>query len=238
MTFGVNCHEVDPDAPIPTISSLPPPATTLHSLMITSSTVYKYIARLLLNESPGADRITSEILRKLRYLIARPLSIPFNLSLSSATFPSLWKSATVIPVYKNKGDKNNPSNYRPMSLLSCVSKRLERKVYDRLYDHLSPLLHPSQSGFRLKDNASLQLSHIIQDLCSLKDQRQVSCICFFDLSKAFDTMWHKGLIAKLRAHGVSGSLLAWITSYLSDRTQRITVNGTCIDASLLPCSSY
>ena len=132
-------------------------------------------------------------------------------------------------VIKNKGDKNNPSNYRPISLLSCVSKLLDRIVYDRLYDHISPLLHPAQSGFRRKDNTSLQLSSIIQDLCSLKDQRQVSCICFFDLSKAFDTVWHKGLIAKLRAHGVSGSLLAWITRYLLDRNQCVTVNGTLSD---------
>ena len=87
----------------------------------------------------------------------------------------------------------------------------------------------AQSGFRRKDNTSLQLPRIIQDLCSLKDQRQVSCICFFDLSKAFDTVWHKGLIAKLRAHGVSGSLLAWITSYLMDRNQCVTVNGTLSD---------
>ena len=197
--------------------------------LITSSIVHKYIARLPLNKSPGADRITNEILRKLSYSIARPLSILFNLSLSSGTFPSRWKSATVIPVYKNKGDKNNPSNYRPISLLSCVSKLLESIVYDRLYDHISPLLHPAQSGFRRKDNTSLQLSRIIQDLCSLKDQRQVSCICFFDLSKAFDTVWHKGLIAKLRAHGVPGSLLAWITSYLLDRNQCVTVNGTLSD---------
>ena len=221
--------QVDPAAPIPTISSLPPPATTLHSLIITSSTVHKYIARLPLNKSPGADRITNEILRKLSYSIARPFSILFNLSLSSGTFPSRWKSATVILVYKNEGDKNNPSNYRPISLLSCVSKLLERIVFDRLYDHISPLLHPAQSGFRRKDNTSLQLSRIIQDLCSLKDQRQASCICFLDLSKAFDTVWHKGLIAKLRAHGVSGSLLAWITSYLLDRNQCVTVNGTLSD---------
>ena len=94
-------------------------------------------------------------------------------------------------------------------------------------DMFSPFLSPAQSGFRKGDSTSLQLTRIVQQVCQHRDNRALAGICFFDLAKAFDTVWHRGLLAKLEhAFRVRKQPLSWLKSYLSGRYQYVTVLGT------------
>ena len=210
MAAALNEHFVrvgtqdDPDWPVPDLSHLLSPASNLSNIVISSEAVIRYIEKLPTGKSPGYDGISNEILKALKLSISYPLI--FSNSLSSGVFLSAWKYAVVVPIYKNKGSRHDPGNCRPISLLNTCSKILERIVYDRLYHHLAPLLHDMQSGFRHGDSTSLHLTNLVQRLCTLRDRRHYLGLCFFALAKAFDSVWHRGLLAKLHAYGVTGRL--------------------------------
>ena len=108
---------------------------------------------------------------------------------------------TVSPIHK-KGAKPSPTNYRPISLLSTTSKIKEKIAYSRLYKHILPYLLPHQSGFRQHDGTELQMARLVHQISAARDSGQSVLACFFDLSKAFDRVWHKGLLAKLLHYGV------------------------------------
>ena len=139
--------------------------------------------------------------------------------------PLDWKDATVSPIHK-KGAKTSPTNYRPISLLSITSKIQEKIVYSCLYKHILPCLPPHQSGFRQHDGTELQLAHLVHQISAARDSGQSVLACFFDLSKAFDRVWHKGLLAKLLHYGVRDRALTWVEAYLTGRRQRVKVLDT------------
>ena len=130
----------------------------------------------------------------------------------------------MVPAFKH-GDRSLLTNYRPIALLSSVGKVCERIVYNNLYRFLSPFLSDQQSGFRQQDGTTLQLLRLVQQWSDALNDSQHVGIAFFDLRKAFHSMRHKGLIAKLHAAGVRGPALSWFESYLSDRRQRTRVAG-------------
>ena len=113
----------------------------------------------------------------------------------------------VIPIYK-KGDKSSVTNYRPVSLLSCCGKLLER-IFKHMYNFFleNSLLYKYQSGILPKHSTTFQLVDIYHHTCQSFDSKQFSCMVFCDISKAFDRVWHKGLLFKLR-QTVSKGLLS------------------------------
>ena len=143
-------------------------------------------------------------------------------------FPEIWKYANVVPVHK-KNEKNLKGNYRPISLLPIFGKMLEKLIYDSLYSHLisHELLNPNQSDFRPGDstvNQLLSITHTIFKAFDCNPPLDVHSV-YLDISKAFDRVWHDGLIYKLKRCGVSGPLLFLIQSFLKDRKQRTVLNG-------------
>ena len=158
----------------------------------------------------------------------RPLMEIFHQALATGKFPENWKKGNVVPVYK-KGDKSIPKNYRPVSLLPIFSKLFEKCIYDTLYGYFesNDLFSSCQSGFRKGDSCVSQLLSITHNIFKgfdanpTLDTRGV----FLDISKAFDRVWHNGLIFKLSSYGVSGSLLSLLCDFLSGRVQRVTLNG-------------
>ena len=120
-----------------------------------------------------------------------------------------------------KGDKSFTSNYRPISLFSNIGKLQERIVFNNIYNHLrdNRLLYKYQSDFLPNHSTTYQLIDIYNHICKSFDDDQFSCMVFCDVSKAFDRVWHKGLVFKLKQHEISGSLLDWITDCLSNRSQ-------------------
>ena len=140
--------------------------------------------------------------------------------------PGLWKQANVTPVFK-KNDPSDVSNYRPISLLNTIGKVLEKIVHKHVYNFLSEhqVITTLQSGFIPGDSTVNQLVDIYNTFCrALDDGKEVRAI-FCDISKAFDRVWHKGLLFKLQSVGISGSLLQWFTDYLYNRKQRVVIPG-------------
>jgi hypothetical protein len=118
--------------------------------------------------------------------------------MNTGVFPSVWKQANVVPIHK-KNDKQRKENYRPISLLSCVGKIMERIVYNELYEYCSEhgLLTWRNSGFKRRDSTVNQLIYIIHRIyASMEDNNDVLMI-FLDVAKAFDKVYHRGLLHKL-----------------------------------------
>ena len=206
----------------PDDSPLPSNTEKLDKLCTSINEVYNVLKILPKRKAPGMDCVTTRLLRETARTIAPSLTILFNRSFEECSFPAQWKEALVIPVFK-RGDRSQLTNYRPIALLSTVGKVCERVVFNALYNFISPYLSDQQSGFRKKDNTSFQLTRLVQQWSEALDNSQYVGAVFFDLRKAFDRVWHKGLLVKLHAAGVEGPALSWFASYLSGRSQRTKV---------------
>ena len=114
----------------------------------------------------------------------------------------------------------------PISHLSATSKVQERIVQHHLYNYVDPHLPTHQSGFRKRDGTELQLARLVSEISESRDNGKSVVVCFFDLSKAFDRVWHQGLSAKQTHLGVCEDALAWLSSYLTKRRQRVRVNSS------------
>ena len=134
--------------------------------------------------------------------------------------------ARVIPIFKT-GDRGLFNNYRPVSVLSIFSKLLERVMYNRLLNFLNKynILSINQFGFRKNHSTSLALIHLYDKISTAIDNREYTVGIFLDLSKAFDTVNHEIMLAKLEHYGVRGNSLQWFKSYLSNREQFVQFNG-------------
>ena len=133
--------------------------------------------------------------------ISSSLCSLFNRSFSLGVRPSAWKEALVIPVHKG-GSKSSASNYRPIALLSVVSKVMEKIVPKRLSAFLDPLLSKKQSGFRRHDGTSYQLLRLVQEWSDALDSSHLVGVIFFDFRKAFDRVCLDGLLLKLKSAGL------------------------------------
>lgn len=202
------------------------PGPILDSLTATEEDVFDFIKSIDPNKATGPDGISPRLLKEAGHSIVPSLTKLFNLSLTTATVPESWKRANVIPVHK-KGDKDVTNNYRPISLLCVVSKLFERVVFKKLYNfiHEHKLLTKFQSGFIPGDSTVNQLAFLYNFFCKALDGKKDVRIVFCDISKAFDRVWHAGLLYKLHKIGVRGTLLAWFQDYLTNRLQRVIIRG-------------
>ena len=119
-----------------------------------------------------------------------------------------WKSACFSPLYKGRGGRQVRTNYRPISLLSILSKCLEKLIFKTLYKRLNRYLPEHQSGIRQQDSTGFQLARLLHRLASSIDRGDTVLACFYNLSKAFDRVWHCGLPEKLKQFGVRDNALA------------------------------
>ena len=144
----------------------------------------------------------------------------------------MWKKSNVIPIHK-KNDKQDIRNYRPVSLLPIFGKIYEKIILNSIFKFLElhNLLSEKQSGFRPNDSCVYQLLSITHEIFSAFDcnpSLEIRSV-FLDISKAFDKVWHEGLLFKLKSMGISGKLLDLINSFLNDRYQRVLLNGQSSD---------
>ena len=147
-----------------------------------------------------------------------------NLSFSSGCYPTALKYAKVIPVFK-ANSKFEVSNYRPISILPIFNKIFEKLMFDRLSGFINKhnILYPHQFGFQKHKSTSLAILDICNRLVNSIEKNQLSCCIFLDFAKAFDTVNHEILLTKLEHYGIRGVALDWFRSYLTDRTQRVSV---------------
>ncbi len=176
----------------------------------------------------GPDWVPPIVLKNCASVLTPCLVKLFRLCLSTSTFPSCWKYAYIQPVPK-KDDRFNPSNYRPIALLSCLSKAFEIILNKWFLKHLSTfnLLSDRQYGFR-KERSTGDLHAFLANswLSSLSCYGETFAVAL-DISKAFDRIWHKSLLSKLPSYGFYLSLCTFISSFLSGRSVSAVVDGYC-----------
>ena len=156
------------------------------------------------------------------------LIILFQNSIKSSHYPDIWKKSNITLVLK-KNDKQLIQNHRPIYLLPIFGKILEKVVFSMIYNFLlnERLLNPNQSGFRPSYsciNELLEFTHDIFKSFGCNPPLKVRSV-FLYISKAFDKVWHKGLLYKLKSMDISGELSELIENYLSGRFQRVILNG-------------
>ena len=216
----------------PILPQILPTAVTneLNNIEFSRTEVETILKSLPIGKASGPNNLSNRILRELAHELSSPFCNLFNQSINLGFVPSSYKEASVCPVHK-KGDRYIPSNYRPISLLNSESKLFERLVFKYLYNHLrdNNLLSSLQSGFIPGDSTVNQLTYLYNTFYQALDSGKKVRAVFCDISKAFDRVWHEGLLLKLKAAGVTGKVLAWFKSYLSDRKQRVILPGVTSD---------
>lgn len=180
----------------------------------------------LKNSAPGHDGIKSILLKETIDHIIQPLTHVISLSFQSGIIPQALKIAKVIPIFKS-GDTKVFSNYRPISILPCISKIFEKLVYERLNKHLivNNIIYKHQYGFRKKYSTEHALIQLVNYISKALDNKKFALGVFLDLSKAFDTVSHDILISKLNRYGVEGTALVWFRNYFINREQFVYLNG-------------
>ena len=203
-----------------------PSNTAMPFFTITPDEVASVLKSLPLGKASGPDEVNNKILRELADILCVPLCSLFNKSLTEGLVPSAWKEAHVCAIFK-KGDPSQVSNYRPVSLLSNIDKVMERIIFKHIYNFLrdTDFLTSFQSGFVPGDSTVNQLTFMYNSFCKALDEGKEIRVVFFDISKAFDRVWHRGLLAKLKGAGIDVKLLSWLKNYLTDRKQRVVIPG-------------
>ena len=182
----------------------------------------------------GPHSLPVDILHLLKQDISYPLTIVFNLSLTTGVHPDILKPAKATPIFK-KGSKLETGNYRPISLLSNLNKLLEKLMYARVYKFLNEknCFYELQFGFRTRHSTTHTLIEITERLRQALDNNMVACGIFIDLQKAFDTVNHSILLDKLEHYGIRGMGNNWFKTYLSNRTQTVVINGFESDTKIM-----
>ena len=172
------------------------------------------------------DNYSPYLLKHVIHALSFPLSHIFNSLMSVGKIPSAWKKAIVTPIFK-KGQSSNPANYRPISLTSIFSKLMERGVVHNMLDYLrtSNLLNKHQHGFLAKKSTITNLLESVNDWTLSVENSNDIVIAYIDFTRAFDSVSHEKLVHKLKAYGIAGELLKWVTNFLSDRIQCTKVGG-------------
>ena len=221
--FSEQCTIDDSHVPLPNIPQRGPSMDAPH---INVNLVLGKLKSLATSKATGPDGVPNFLLKMVAEGLAAPLAKLFNYSLEQGIFPNCWKTANVVPLYK-KGEKSSPSSYRPVSLLSCASKIFEHCVADHLVEYLTSnqLISTKQSGFIPKDSTVNQLIKINDIILSAVESGKEVNAVFLDISKAFDRVWHRGLLHKLSSFGIHGTFHEWFSSYLFGRRQSVVMNG-------------
>ena len=200
--------------------------TTFTIKTVNVRVVHKILKDLKAKRSYGHDGITSEVLKLGADVLEVPLTFIVNTSIRNSEYPSYWKIAKMIALYK-KGNRLEIKNYRPVSLLCVAGMVLERVIAIQIEEYFESnnLLGAFQFGFRKYKSTISELLTLFDSLLEGKENRKEIMIILYDLSAAFDTVSHDILLEKLKAYGFDDSSLKWMKSYLQDRQQYVQVDG-------------
>lgn len=196
----------------------------LSSLVVTESEVMDILLKLDKNKAYNLEGIPTIIFKECAVELCSSLTLLFNMSLDIGKLPADWKKVDVVPIYK-KGDKSLVKNYRPISLMCVASKVLERCVYRYIFPITMNDIDNNQHGFMPGKSTVTNLIEFYDAIYKNLDKKIQSDVIYLDLSKAFDSVPHQLLSLKLQSLGFNGRLLKWFRHYLSNRQQRVLVEG-------------
>ena len=220
VNVGANLAQKIPASSKSPISYLKNFGKTMKHSNLSEDELIKAFHSLKSNKSQGIDEISVNVVKKTFDIIKIPLLYIFNLSLNTGKFPNSMKIARVTPVFK-AGDVSDVSNYRPISILPCFSKILERIMYNRLYSYLANtnILYEKQFEFQQAHSTDHAVLNLVSDIYKAFEGNFYTLGVFIDLSKAFDTVDHDILLSKLKHYGMQNISLLWFKDYLTDRKQ-------------------
>ena len=200
----------------------------LTSITVQEEEIRRRLEALNCSKSPGPDGLHPRVLKELATPLCTVFKMMFQRSIDTGVLPAKWKEGNVVPIFK-KGNRGLPGNYRPVSLTSIVCKLLESLVRDRLLDHFleNDLLTNDQFGFLPGRSCALQLLLVIEEWLTILDRKGAVDVVYLDFQKAFDRVPHQRLLRKLEAYGIGGDLLRWVSAFLTNRRQRVMVEGVC-----------
>ena len=203
--------------------------------------VRKVVMNLDLSKASGSDCIPVVVLKNCEPELSNILAELFNKCLKESCVPDCWKVSSVVPVFRNVGEGSTAKSYGPVSLLSAVSKVFEKLVYNRIVDHVEKcgLFSDFQYGFR-SSRSTADLLTVVSDRIDRAFYRfGATSAVALDISKAFDRVWHAGLLHKIKSYGISGQIFGLISSFVSNRRLQVVLDGKSsqeypVNAVLLP----
>ena len=193
---------------------------------VTPSEVLRIGKELKDKKTADAYGMSAAILKKVIDLVAQPLSDLVNVAFMTGDYPAELKLARVLPIYK-KGDRKNPDNYIPISILPAISKIFETALKNRLIVYLekSGLLSDDQFAYRTGRSTTSAVIRTVNLISDALDSKSEACLTLCDLSKAFDCVDHSILLEKMATYGIRGVPLRLFGSYLENRRQLVDVGG-------------
>jgi len=192
--------------------------------------VRDHLSNLDTHKSMGPDGMHPRLLRELADVVAAPLFIIFERSWRTGEVPEDWRRANVTPIFK-KGKKEDPGNYRPVSLTPIPGKMMEQLI-------LEVIIKQVEEKKVIRSSQKSCLTNLIafyDSMTGCVDEERAVDVVYLDFSKAFDTVSHNILLGKLRKCGLDEWTVRWIEKWLNGRTQRVVISGT--ESSWRPVTS-
>jgi hypothetical protein len=189
--------------------------------------VQRMLSQVQPDTATGHDDLPAAVIKKLSNSMACNLQTIMNKSLSTGEFPDQWKKANVCGIWKGKGAKTDPANYRPISVLPVLARVFEKEVAKQLttYCSLHHVIPDQQFGFRARSSCEMAITYALDHWIKNIDDGNMVGALLIDLSKAFDSVPHQKLLNELSSVGCSISALRWFHSYLTNRSQRVIQSG-------------
>ena len=197
-----------------------------HSLKET--TVLRMLEKVKTNTAGGHDRVPGSLISRLAPALAHNMTAIMNASIVQCSFPTAWKRANVTAIWKNKGSKNDASNYRPISVLPILGRVLEKACAQQLSDFVENRGHvpDEQFGFRAKSGCEHALIKGLDSWMQSLDEGKIVGALLLDMSKAFDSISHQKLLTELIGIGCGQNATRWFLDYLTNREQRVISSST------------
>ena len=217
---------VDDGAEIPELKPEVEEDKEMSTVNFTWEKVKKKLDGLNKDSAGGPDGIPPRILKEFSEELSKPLAMLYQRSMDETVIPQDWKDSEVVPLYKG-GSKFEPPSYRPVNLTVACCRVMESLINEEVEKHLetNKLIRQTQHGFRRGHSCQTNLIEFWGKVLEWVDEGEPVDVKFYDFAKAFDKVEHRRLVAKVRAKGIKGRLLAWIAEWLRGRRQRVVVEG-------------